>query len=97
MSLVFSSAERFRKKAQIRGLFALMPKAVIRRKVFLATQELQSGQLGPRMKFPAQIKPELCVFGEPVYSHGCAPFQCITSKHMSSEGHVMALGVCGMV
>jgi hypothetical protein len=23
-------------------------------------------------------------------------FQCITSKHMSSEGHAMALGLCGL-
>jgi hypothetical protein len=40
------------------------------------------------MKFPVQIKPVLCVFGKLVYSHECALFQCITSKHMSSEEHV---------
>ena len=48
------------RNAQIRGLFASTPKA----EDFLATQELQSGQFGLRMKVSARIKPVLCVFGK---------------------------------
>jgi hypothetical protein len=52
---------------QIRGLFGSPPWAFF----FLpATQELQSGKFGLRMKKMAHIKPILCVFGRLFYSSG---------------------------
>jgi len=70
-----------------------------RRKLFSATQEVESGHFGLRMTETAQTKPILCGFDCPFHSSGDPAPGYPPAVHHQQAGtckqHVLALGLCG--
>jgi len=66
-----------------------------RRKIFLATQELESGQFGLRMAKTVHTKPTLCVFNRLCRCSGNTAPALHHQQASASKQHLLALGLCG--